>query len=26
LTFQLNGQERSLTDGRPCRVVKEILA
>ncbi len=26
LTFLYNGQERSLTDGRPCRVVKEILA
>ncbi len=26
LTFQHNGQDRSLTDGRPCRVVEEIIA
>ena len=26
LTFEHNGQDRSLTDGRPCRVVEEILA
>ncbi len=26
LGFQYNGQEQKLTDNRPCRVVKEILA
>ena len=25
LTYHQNGQEQRITDGKPCRVVKEIL-